>query len=184
MRHAFLESIARALAARGVATLRFQFPWMQRGERRIDAPPVLHGALRAALALAERCAGGLPLFAGGKSLGGRMTSQVAARGELAAARGIVFLGFPLHPAGAPGVERAAHLRDVPQPMLFAQGTRDALADLALLRPVLAELGARAQLHLEEDADHAFHVRKKSGRDDAAVIESLANAVARFVGAWS
>jgi hypothetical protein len=182
MRHAFLEAIAEALAARQIATLRFQFPWMQRGEKRLDAPPVLHDAVRAAFAVAEQCAEGLPLFAGGKSFGGRMTSQVAATGALAAARGIVFLGFPLHPAGKPSTDRAAHLRDVPQPMLFAQGTRDALADLALLRPVIASLGARAQLHLEEDADHAFHVRKKSGRDDVRVIASLADAVARFTGA--
>jgi predicted alpha/beta-hydrolase family hydrolase len=180
MRHAFLEAIAVALAARGVATLRFQFPWMQRGERRIDAAPVLHGAVRAACAEAARCAEGLPLFAGGKSLGGRMTSQAAARGELAAVRGLVFLGFPLHPVNAPGTTRAAHLRDVAQPMLFAQGTRDGLADLALLRPVVEALGPRARLHLEEDADHAFHVRKKSGRDDAQVLASLADAVAAFV----
>jgi len=179
MRHAFLEAAAAALAARGVATLRFQFPWMQRGERRIDPAPVLHAALRAAFAEATRAAGGLPLFAGGKSLGGRMTSQVAAQGGLSAARGIVFLGFPLHLTGKPGIERAAHLREVTQPMLFVQGTRDALADLALLRPVLAELGPRARLQLEDDADHAFHVRKKSGRDDAAVIASLAEGVARF-----
>jgi len=179
MRHAFLEAAAQALAVRGVATLRFQFPWMQRGERRIDPPPALHDALRAAFAEALRAAGGLPIFAGGKSLGGRMTSQVAAKGELAEARGIVFLGFPLHLTGKPGTERAAHLRDVAQPMLFVQGTRDALAELALLRPVLAELGPIARLQLEDDADHSFHVRKRSGRDDAAVIASLADAVARF-----
>jgi hypothetical protein len=179
MRHAFLEAVASTLATRGVATLRFQFPWMQRGERRIDPAPVLHGAVRAALAEAQRAAGALPLFAGGKSLGGRMTSQVAAQGGLAAARGIVFLGFPLHPAGKPGTERAEHLRDVAQPMLLVQGTRDALADLALLRPVLAALGPRARLQLEDDADHSFHVRKRSGRDDAAVIASIAEGVARF-----
>jgi predicted alpha/beta-hydrolase family hydrolase len=180
MRHAFMEAISPALAERGIATLRFQFPWMQRGEKRIDPAPLLHAAIRDALAETQRRAGTLPLFAGGKSLGGRMTSQVAAKGELAAARGIVFLGFPLHPAGKPGTERAAHLRDVEQPMLFAQGTRDALAELTLLRPVLEALGSRARLHLEDDADHAFHVRKKSGRDDAAVIESLADGVKTFV----
>jgi len=135
--------------------------------------------VRDAFAEAQRRAGALPLFAGGKSLGGRMTSQVAAKGALATARGIVFLGFPLHPAGKPGTERAAHLREVAQPMLFAQGTRDALAELALLRPVVAALGSRARLHLEDDADHAFHVRKKSGRDDGAVIASLADAVRKF-----
>jgi len=179
MRHAFLEAAAQALAARGVATLRFQFPWMQRAERRIDPAPALHDAARAAFAEAQRAAGALALFAGGKSLGGRMLSQVAAKGELAAARGIVFLGFPLHPAGKPGTERAAHLREVAQPMLFVQGTRDALAELALLNPVLTELGPRARLQLEDDADHAFHVRKRSGRDDAAVLASLADGVARF-----
>ncbi len=180
MRHAFLETIAEALAARGVATLRFQLPWMERGERRIDPPGVLHAAICAAAAEAERRAAGLPLFAGGKSLGGRMTSQAAAKGMLPNVRGIVFLGFPLHPAGKPGIERAAHLADVAQPMLFLQGTRDALADLALLRPVLSRLSPRAQLHVEEDADHSFHVRKKSGRSDAAVIVSLADAVGAFV----
>ena len=179
MRHAFLAAIAEALAARGVTTLRFQFPWMQRGERRIDAAPVLHAAVLAAFALAQERAGALPLFAGGKSLGGRMTSQVAAKGALPGARGLVFLGFPLHPAGKPATERASHLRDVALPMLFVQGTRDALADLALLRPRLAALGERAQLHLEDDADHAFHVRKRSGRDDARVLASLADAVAAF-----
>ncbi len=184
MRHAFMQAITEALAAHGVATLRFQFPWMQRGERRLDPAPVLHDAVRAAFGAAERAASGLPLFAGGKSLGGRMSSQVAAQGALAAARGLVFLGFPLHPAGEPGIERAAHLREAPQPMLFAQGTRDALADLSLLRPVLAGLGARARLQLEDDADHAFHVRKKSGRSDPEVIASLADGVARFIGELS
>jgi hypothetical protein len=182
MRHAFLEAVAAALFECGIATLRFQFPWMQRGERRIDAAPVLHEAVRAAFAEAQRRAEALPLFAGGKSLGGRMTSQVAAQGELPAARGLVFLGFPLHPAGKPDTARAAHLREVAQPMLFLQGTRDALADLTLLRPALAELGARAELHIEDDADHAFHVRKRSGRDDAAVVASLANRIAQFTAA--
>ncbi len=180
MRHGFMEAIAEALTARDIATLRFQFPWMQRGEKRLDPAPVLHDAIRAAFREAEHRATALPLFVGGKSLGGRMASQVAARRALDAARGIVFLGFPLHPAGKPGTERAAHLRDVPQPMWFGQGTRDALAELALLRPVLAALGPRAQLQLEEDADHAFHVRKKSGRTDEAVVASLADGVAQFV----
>lgn len=180
MRHAFMEAIAGELAERGVATLRFQFPWMQRSEKRLDPSPVLHEAVGAAFSEAERSADGVPLFAGGKSLGGRMSSQAAAKGGLAAARGIVFLGFPLHPAGKPSVERATHLQGVAQPMLFAQGTRDALADLTLLRPVVEDLGARARLHLEDDADHAFHVRKKSGRDDARVIASLADAATRFI----
>lgn len=182
MRHAFLEAIAEALAARGVATLRFQFPWMERGEKRPDPPAVAQAAVIAAAAETERRAGGLPLFAGGKSFGGRMTSEAAAAGSLPRVRGIVLLGFPLHAAGKPAVARAAHLARAPQPMLFLQGTRDALADLGLLRPVIDQLGPRAQLQLEEDADHAFHVRKRSGRSDADVITSLALAIGEFTRA--
>ena len=180
MRHAFLEAAAAALAARGVATLRFQFPWMQRGERRIDPAPVLHAALRAAFAEATRAAGGLPLFAGGKSLGGRMTSQVAAQGGLSAARGIVFLGFPLHLTGKPGIERAAHLREVTQPMLFVQGTRDALADLQSLQPLIDRLGNRATLRLFQDADHAFHVPARTGRKDAGVRREMLDALSAWI----
>ncbi len=179
MRHAFLEALARALAEVGVATLRFQFPWMERGERRIDPPAVLAAAVGAACAAARERAPELPLFAGGKSLGGRMSSHASAQGELPGVRGLVFFGFPLHPAGKPGTSRARHLADVALPMLFLQGTRDALADLDLLRGVLAPLGARARLQLEDDADHAFHVRKRSGRTDAQVLTSLAVATARF-----
>jgi hypothetical protein len=179
MRHAFLEAVAEALARRRVATLRFEFPYAARGARRPDPAPVLVESVAAAASEAGRVAGGLPLFAGGKSLGGRMTSQAAAAGRLAGVRGIVFLGFPLHPAGQPGSARADHLARVREPMLFVQGTRDALADLALLRPVCAALGARARLHVIEGADHGFHVPKRSGRSDAEVIEEIAAEVAGF-----
>jgi len=181
MRHPFLEAVAGALAARRVATLRFEFPYRAAGARRPDPRPVLVAAVRAAVEEGARVAPGLPLLAGGKSLGGRMASHAAAEGRIAAARGLVFLGFPLHPSGRPAVERAAHLADVPQPMLFLQGTRDTLADLALLAPICEKLGPRARLHVVDGADHGFHVPKRSGRTDAEVIEVLAGEVARFVG---
>jgi predicted alpha/beta-hydrolase family hydrolase len=179
MRHAFLESVAAALARRRIGTLRFDFPYQAAGSRRPDRPPMLVAALCEAVAEGARVAAGLPLLAGGKSMGGRMASHAAAQGRIDAARGLVFLGFPLHQAGKPGVERAAHLGGVAQPMLFLQGARDALADLALLRPVCAQLGARARLHVVEGADHGFHVPKRSGRSDAEVIEELAAEIERF-----
>ena len=179
MRHAFLEAIADALAQRGVGTLRFEFPYAAAGARRPDPRPVLIETVCTAAAEAGRLAGSRPLFAGGKSMGGRMTSQAAAEGRLDGVRGIVFFGFPLHPAGKPDVARGDHLVQVGQPMLFLQGTRDALADLALLRPICEKLGARARLHVVEGADHGFHVLKRSGRSDADVIEELAAEVARF-----
>jgi predicted alpha/beta-hydrolase family hydrolase len=179
MRHAFLEAIALALAQRRIGTLRFEFPYQAAGSRRPDTRPVLVAALCEAVAEGERLAAGLPLFAGGKSMGGRMASHAAAEGRIDAARGLVFLGFPLHPAGKPGVERAAHLEQVPQPMLFLQGTRDALADLALLRPICEKLGPRARLHVIEGADHGFHVPKRSGRSDADVIGELAEVTGTF-----
>lgn len=179
MRHAFMEALAGALAARGVATLRYQFPYMERGSKRPDAPPVAQATVRAAVAAAAARAGALPLFAGGKSFGGRMTSQAQAAGPLPHVRGIAFVGFPLHTAGKPATTRAAHLAEVKLPMLFLQGTRDELADLALLRPVMEELGARATLQVIDDADHAFHVRARSGRNDAQVIEELATAMASW-----
>ena len=181
MRHVFLEAVAEALAARRIATLRFEFPYWAAGARRPDPRPVLVAAVCAAVLEAERAAPGLPLFAGGKSLGGRMASHAAAEGRIDSVRGLVFLGFPLHPAGKPAVERAAHLPRVAQPMLFLQGTRDALADLALLAPVCEKLGARARLHVIEGADHGFHVLKRSGRSDADVIEEIAGEVVRFTG---
>jgi len=179
MRHPFLEAVAGALARQRVATLRFEFPYQAKGARRPDPRPVLVAAVSSALEEAGRVAPGLPLFAGGKSMGGRMASHAAAEGRLPAARGLVFLGFPLHPAGTPSVERAAHLDRVKQPMLFLQGTRDALADLALLAPICEQLGARARLRVIDGADHGFNVLKRSGRTDAGVIEELAREVARF-----
>jgi hypothetical protein len=179
MRHAFLEAVAAALARRGIGTLRFEFPYQAAVARRPDPRPVLVASVCEAVAVGARVAAGLPLFAGGKSMGGRMTSHAAAEGRLEAVCGLVFLGFPLHPAGKPDVERAAHLERVPQPMLFLQGTRDALADLALLRPICEKLGPRVRLHVIEGADHGFHVPKRSGRGDADVIEELAHEIDRF-----
>lgn len=176
MRHPFLEALAEALAREKVATLRYEFPYMEQKKRRIDPPPVLHARVREAVAAAAR--EGLPLFAGGKSMGGRMTSQAQALEPLPDVRGLAFVGFPLHPGGRPGTDRGAHLREVRVPMLFLQGTRDELADLALLRPVVEGLD-RATLHVVEDADHSFHVRKKSGRTDAEAIEELAYTFARW-----
>jgi len=177
MAHSFMASLADALAGRRIATLRFNFPAMERGSRRPDAPPVAHAAVRAAVAEARRRLPALPLLAGGKSFGGRMSSQAQALAPLDAVRGLVFVGFPLHPAGKPGAERAQHLRDVACPMLFLQGTRDDLADLALLRAAIAPLGSRATLRVFDDADHAFHVRASSGQNDSQVREALADAIA-------
>jgi predicted alpha/beta-hydrolase family hydrolase len=179
MDHPFLAALAGALAARGVATLRFQFPSMERGLKRPDPPPVAHAAVRAAVAAAHGRWPDLPLYAGGKSFGARMTSQAQAAEPLPQVRGLVFVGFPLHPAGKLGVQRAAHLAKVRVPMLCLQGDRDALADLALLREVLAPLGERVALKVEDGADHAFHVLRRSGRTEAEVIASLADTI----GAW-
>jgi predicted alpha/beta-hydrolase family hydrolase len=178
MRHAFLEAVSQRLVAAGVATFRFQFPYTEQGRRAPDPPGVLTATVCAAVDAATAAAPGLPLFAGGKSLGGRMTSTAAAQRPLAGVRGLLFLGFPLHQPGRPGRARADHLRDVALPMLFVQGTRDTLADLGELRPVLAELGNRAALHVVEDGDHSFHVLKRSGRTDAQVLDEIgARAVA-------
>src|SRR5436309_5609587 len=176
MRHPFMEAIAQRFAARGIGTLRYQFPYTEQGGRRIDPEPVLLATVRAAVAAGSEEAGGLPLLAGGKSMGGRMTSRAAAGAPLTGVAGLVFLGFPLHPAGQPGVSRADHLAKVERPMLFLQGTRDALADLSLLRPIVERLGARATLRVIEDADHSFHVLKRSGRTDEQVLDELASAV--------
>jgi predicted alpha/beta-hydrolase family hydrolase len=179
MRHPFLEQLSRALAACGIATLRYEFPYMEAGGGRIDPKPVLEASVRAAVLAGQEH--GLPLFAGGKSMGGRMTSQAQAHEPLPSVRGIAFVGFPLHPARKPSVARAAHLREVQVPMLFLQGTRDELADLTLLRPIIAALPG-AQIHVIEDADHSFHVRKKSGRTDAEVIVELAQTFAQWATA--
>lgn len=155
MTHPFMAAVAAGLAERGIATLRYQFPYMEKGSKRPDPPKVAHAAVREAVAEAARRFRGLPLFAGGKSFGGRMTSQAQAIEPLAGVRGLVFVGFPLHPAGKPADERGAHLADVKVPMLFLQGSRDELADLALLRPVVERLGDRATLAVFEGADHSF-----------------------------
>ena len=180
MRHPFMEAIATRLAARGIGTLRYQFLYTEQGRRRIDPEPVLLDTVRAAVAEGRVIAGGLPLLAGGKSMGGRMTSRAAAAEPLEGIAGIVFLGFPLHPADRPGISRAEHLSRVTVPMLFLQGTRDELADLALLRQVLEPLGERATLRVIEHADHAFHVLKRSGRTDDQVLDELADATSRWV----
>jgi len=182
MRHPFMGAIAEALATRGIATLRYQFPYMENGSRRPDVPAVAHAAVRAAVAEAARAMPGVALVAGGKSFGGRMTSQAQAAMPLPGVRGLVFLGFPLHPAGKPSDERAAHLADVHVPMLFLQGTRDDLASLALLKPVIERLGANASLELSDDADHSFHVPARSGRKDADVLAALAGAISAWVDA--
>jgi predicted alpha/beta-hydrolase family hydrolase len=179
MRHPFMEAIAQRLAARGIATLRYQFLYAERGGRRIDPEPVLLATVRAAVAAGREVAGGLPLLAGGKSMGGRMTSRAAAAAPLEGVQGLVFLGFPLHPAGQPGASRAEHLARVDLPMLFLQGTRDTLADLTLLAPIVERLGKRAALRVIEHADHSFHVLKRSGRDDEQVLDELATAVAEW-----
>src|SRR6059036_78489 len=173
MRHPFLETFARALAERDVATLRYQFPHMERRASRPDPPAVAAAAVRAAAAEAARLAPGLPLVAGGKSFGGRMTSTAQAEEPLPGVRGLVFLGFPLHPPGRAGDQRAEHLAQVEIPMLFLQGTRDDFADLKHLRPLIERLDTRATLHLVDGADHSFHVLKRSGRTDPEVLTELA-----------
>jgi predicted alpha/beta-hydrolase family hydrolase len=180
MAHEFMEAIATGLAERRIATLRFQFPFMEQGSKRPDPPAVAQAAVRAAVDEAARRLPGLPLFAGGKSFGGRMTSQAQAAQPLPGVRGLVFVGFPLHPAGKPGSERARHLAQVDLPMLFLQGTRDALAELDLLRTALKPLGRRASLHVAEGADHAFHVLARSGRNDAQVRQELLDAMAEWM----
>jgi predicted alpha/beta-hydrolase family hydrolase len=172
MRHPFMEGVAKGLATRNVATLRYQFPYMEKGSKRPDAPALAQATVRAAVATAASHCPGLPLIAGGKSFGARMTSQAQAKAPLAGVRGLAFLGFPLHPAGKPSTDRADHLDQVDVPMLFLQGTRDKLAELDLLEPVVARLGKPATLHLIDQADHSFHVPARSGRDDRAVMTEL------------
>jgi predicted alpha/beta-hydrolase family hydrolase len=179
MRHRFMEDAAQALAARGIATFRYQFPYVEQKSRRIDPQPILLSTVRSAVAAAHEAAPDLALLAGGKSMGGRMTSLAASKEPLQGVRGIVFLGFPLHPAGDPGTSRAEHLASVAIPMLFLQGTRDKLAGLDLLRPVVDGLGALATLHVVEGADHGFDVLKRSGRAGTDVLEELAGTVATW-----
>lgn len=180
MNHAFMAAIASGLTGRGVATLRFQFPYMEQGSKLPDIPKVAQAAIRAAVAEAARRLPGLALFAGGKSFGGRMTSQAQAADPLPGVRGLVFVGFPLHPAGKPSIERAEHLHAVQVPMLFLQGTRDALAELALIRQTTGALGQRATLHAVEGADHAFHVLARSGRSDEQVRRELLDVMAEWM----
>ena len=182
MTHASMEKVAAELAERGIATLRYQFPYMEKGSKRPDAPAVAHAAVRAAVSEAGRRCGALPLIAGGRSFGGRMTSQAQALSPLPGVRGLAFLGFPLHPAGKPASERAKHLTGINIPMLFLQGTRDALAELNLLEPVVKDLGPRATSRLLEGADHSFHVLKSSGRSDREVMDEALDAFVAWVEA--
>jgi len=182
MSHPFMETVATGLADRGIATLRYQFPYMEKGSKRPDTPAVAHAAVRAAVTEAARCCPGLPLIAGGKSFGGRMTSQAQAIAPLPDVRGLVFLGFPLHPPGKPSIERAAHLSDVKIPMLFLQGTRDEFAELRLLEPVIKSLGNLASLHLVKDGDHSLHVPARSGRKSKEVMAEVLDAAAAWTGA--
>ena len=180
MTHPSMTAFADELVRRGLATLRYQFPYMERGSKRPDAPKVAHAAVRAAVTEAGRLAPDLLLYAGGRSFGGRMTSQAQALSPLPEVRGLAFLGFPLHPAGQPSGARGEHLSDVRVPMLFLQGTRDDLAHLPLLTAVVERLGARATLALIDDADHSFHVPARTGRKDAAVRADMADTVARWI----
>ncbi len=177
MAHPFMAAIADGLAERGFAALRYQFPYMEQGSKRPDAPGVAEATVRAAVAEASRLVPGLALLAGGKSFGGRMTSRAQAALPLPGVRGLAFLGFPLHPAGRPGDGRGKHLIEVQVPMLFIQGTRDRLADLRLVQKLAEQLGARATLELVQDADHSFHVPARTGRKDSEVIAEMLDALA-------
>jgi predicted alpha/beta-hydrolase family hydrolase len=180
MSHPFMAAVAAELAARGIASLRYQFPYMERRAKRPDPPPLAQMTVRAAVAAAARALPDLALIAGGKSFGGRMTSQAQAKAPLPGVRGLAFLGFPLHPANRPSQDRAAHLFDVHIPMLFLQGTRDALAVLDQIEPVCKKLGGRATLTLFENADHSFHVPARSGRSDAQIRGEMLDALASWI----
>lgn len=182
MEHPFMAAAATGLAERGIATLRFNFPAMERGVKRVDPPRVAQAAVRAAVAAATRELPGVALFAGGKSFGGRMTSQAQAEAPLPGVRGLAFLGFPLHAAGKPDDARAAHLAQVEVPMLFLQGSRDTLAQLSLLRPMVAKLGARATLAVFPEADHSFHVPARTGRTDAHLLAEVLGTLAGWIDA--
>jgi len=182
MSHPFMSATAEQLANRGIATLRYQFPYMEHGSRRPDPPQIAHAAVRAAVNAAARRLPGVPLFAGGKSFGGRMTSQAQAQAPLPGITGLVFLGFPLHPAKRPSLDRAQHLASVQVPMLFLQGARDSLAEPHLIARVVADLGARATLTTVPDADHSFHVPARTGRTDAQVLATVCDAIAAWITA--
>ena len=180
MNHPFMQAVAVELSQRGIATLRYQFPFMEDGKKRPDSPKLAHATVRAAVAEAARLLPKVPLVAGGKSFGGRMTSQAQAAAPLADVRGLAFLGFPLHPPGAASDERAAHLADVRVPMIFLQGSRDEFADLDLLQPLVKRLGARASLRLFDDADHSFHVPARTGKKDPEVRREVLDALATWI----
>jgi predicted alpha/beta-hydrolase family hydrolase len=180
MRHHFMEDVAAKMAARGVATLRYQFPYMEKGIKRPDNEALLTATVRAALAAAREQRPELPLFAGGKSMGGRMTSLAAAKEPMEGVRGLIFFGFPLHAAGRPGVERGKHLYSTKVPMLFFQGSRDTLADLRLLEPVCKGMGKRAELFVVEGGDHSFHMLKSSGRSDDQVLDEIVSKAAAWM----
>jgi len=180
MKHPFMAAVADGLGERGIASLRYQFVYMERGSKRPDPPKLAHAAVRAAVAAAQNAVPKLSLIAGGKSFGGRMTSQAQAETPVPGVRGLAFLGFPLHPAGRPSAERAEHLFDVKVPMLFLQGTRDTLAALDQLEPLCKALGKRATLKLFADADHSFHVPARTGRRDAQVLADVLDAFAAWV----
>jgi uncharacterized protein len=180
MQHHFMESMAQSLAQHQVATLRYNFPYMDAGGKRPDPPAVLHARVRDAIDRGVEAARGLPVIAGGKSMGGRMTSQALAKQHDPRVMGIVFLGFPLHQPGKPSVERAAHLRDVQMPMLFLQGTRDSLAQIDLMREMVADLGERATLHVVDTADHSFAVLKRAGKSK----EKVHNELGAVISEWS
>jgi predicted alpha/beta-hydrolase family hydrolase len=184
MTHEFMDRVAIGLCERNIATLRYQFPYMEKGSKRPDAPVIACATVRAAVAEAARCCPGLALVAGGKSFGGRMTSQAQAVSPLAGVRGLAFLGFPLHPAGKPSDVRAKHLGDVHIPMLFVQGTRDKLAELPLLEPVVKRLGKSASLHLVQEADHSFHVPARSGRNDGDAMSEVVVTLSTWISATS
>lgn len=184
MKHPFMTAVANELAARGIATLLYQFPYMERGSKRPDSPKLAQATVRAAVAEAARLVPGLALFAGGKSYGGRMTSQAQAASPLPGVRGLVFLGFPLHPPGKPSCERAGHLFDVRIPMLFLQGARDDFADVKLLRPLVERFGENSTLRLFDDADHSFHVPARTGRKDADVRGEVLDVLADWMDGLS
>lgn len=182
MNHSFMTDLANALEARGIGTLRYQFPYMENGSKRPDPPALCHATVRAAVQEARKRAPGVHLIAGGKSFGGRMTSQAQAAEALPDVRGLAFVGFPLHPAKKPSTGRADHLAEVNIPMLFLQGTRDELADLTLLEPIVQKLGTRAALKRLEGADHSFHVLARSGRNDREIMDELADTIAAWATA--
>jgi uncharacterized protein len=181
MAHPFMETVATGLCDRGIATLRYQFPYMEKGSKRPDPPAVAHAAVRAAVEEAARRCAALPLIAGGKSFGGRMTSQAQAIAPLPGVRGLAFLGFPLHPPGKPSANRAAHLSDINIPMLFLQGTRDDFAEMTLLEPVVKGLGGLASLHVVQEGDHSLHVLARSGRNDREVMNEVLDALSAWIG---